>query len=979
MIGVEPEAGDDTRRSLAAGERVRIAGPAHDRRRPAAPDPRRADLPGHPASCVDEVVARLRRRDRRRDAVPVRARSRPSPSRAARARSPRCWPGRVDARGPARRRDDLRRQRRPPTRFARAARASSLGAMAWNVRDPRRRLRRPLRRAQARAAAAAARRASVTLVNDVNFMLYTPLLPGAARRHARAAPRRRAAARAAQAHRPLARARHRRRPATRAGAIRHRRRGQRARRCTTTSWWSRSARSRGRCRSRAGRARASASRRSPRRSRCATGSSTRSSTPSRSRTTRRATRCSPTSSSAPATPGVEGLAELQDFAADVVDLYPRCAAARPALRARRGARPRDAGDLRRPRRVRDRRAAPARDRGPHSARPSSASRPTRSSSPTARSSRRRTVAWTAGVKPHPVVARARAAARRRRAASWSTATARSRASTTCGRSATPPRCPIPARPGQPTPPTCQHALRQGRTVGAQRRRRARRRARRKPFTYKTLGVFVDMGRHQAVAETLGIKWRGFPAWFLARTYHLAMMPGISRRLRLVDDWTVGLLFGRDASELGQLGHPPQLGESRPARSRAPAGPRRTASGRPRTRSALSAAALALVLGSAALHALWNALLADAARHARDDGGGAASPASSLFAPVAALDVGRRRRGGARTSLASAALELVYFALLATAYARARPHVRLSRRPRRRRRCSCSSSRSRARAPSVSGWQAAGVLAVAGGRAARARRRARDGARRPARSRSASPPASPATRSSTTTGSDHAAALAVLRARPSSLRRPVRRGRRGARGPRRAARGGHAGARCWRASAMFVAYALALAALELAEAAPVAALRETSVVMATVAAAVWAASGGRGPDRRRGRRRRRRRRDRAGLSPRARRRGTRRRCRRWPRPPSGRASRSSAAAAARHGPPAPRCPSPSSQIRSSGKRIVNVCTERQRGMCSAIVARHLVELREALHARARGTPPRPRAARPGGPGRAAGRGAGRRAG
>jgi uncharacterized membrane protein len=40
-------------------------------------------------------------------------------------------------------------------------------------------------------------------------------------------------------------------------------------------------------------------------------------------------------------------------------------------------------------------------------------------------------------------------------------------------------------------------------------------------------------------------------------------------------------------------------------------------------------------------------------------------------------------------------------------------------------------------------------------------------------------------------------------------------------------------------AMFAAYALTLAALELAEAAPVAALRETSVVMANVAAAVAA--------------------------------------------------------------------------------------------------------------------------------------------
>ena len=50
------------------------------------------------------------------------------------------------------------------------------------------------------------------------------------------------------------------------------------------------------------------------------------------------------------------------------------------------------------------------------------------------------------------------------------------------------------------------------------------RGRRRPFRYRTLGVFVDLGRHQAVASTLGVKWRGFPAWFLARTYHMAAMP-----------------------------------------------------------------------------------------------------------------------------------------------------------------------------------------------------------------------------------------------------------------------------------------------------------------------------------------------------------------------------------------------------------------------------------------------------------------------
>ena len=112
---------------------------------------------------------------------------------------------------------------------------------------------------------------------------------------------------------------------------------------------------------------------------------------------------------------------------------------------------------------------------------------------------------------------------------------------------------------RPCPPTCQHAIRQGRVVGdnvaaALQGRRPRR------FRYRTRGVFVDMGQHKAVATVLGLRLRGFPAWFAARTYHLMMMPGMARRVRLAADWTVGLVFGRASAELGQLGHPPALGQ-----------------------------------------------------------------------------------------------------------------------------------------------------------------------------------------------------------------------------------------------------------------------------------------------------------------------------------------------------------------------------------------------------------------------------------
>jgi NADH dehydrogenase len=38
-----------------------------------------------------------------------------------------------------------------------------------------------------------------------------------------------------------------------------------------------------------------------------------------------------------------------------------------------------------------------------------------------------------------------------------------------------------------------------------------------------------------------------------------MMPGAGRRARLLVDWNIGLLFGRDTAELGRLGSPPNLG------------------------------------------------------------------------------------------------------------------------------------------------------------------------------------------------------------------------------------------------------------------------------------------------------------------------------------------------------------------------------------------------------------------------------------
>ncbi len=117
--------------------------------------------------------------------------------------------------------------------------------------------------------------------------------------------------------------------------------------------------------------------------------------------------------------------------------------------------------------------------------------------------------------------------------------------------------PDPARPGQPCPPTAQHAIRQGKLLGENISRVARGQEPR-PFTFKTLGSFADLGRHRAVANLMGVRVKGFPAWAICRLYHLAWMPGLDRKSRLIADWSVEMLFPRDLADLGQLGHPTPL-------------------------------------------------------------------------------------------------------------------------------------------------------------------------------------------------------------------------------------------------------------------------------------------------------------------------------------------------------------------------------------------------------------------------------------
>jgi NADH:ubiquinone reductase (H+-translocating) len=114
------------------------------------------------------------------------------------------------------------------------------------------------------------------------------------------------------------------------------------------------------------------------------------------------------------------------------------------------------------------------------------------------------------------------------------------------------RVPNLATPGVYDPPTCQHALRQARRLVKNLTGNT------KPYRYRMLGQVATLGRYKGIAQVPGFLLRGFPGWFVTRTYHLYQLPLVTRKLRVVVDWTTALFFRRDIAELSMLGHPERL-------------------------------------------------------------------------------------------------------------------------------------------------------------------------------------------------------------------------------------------------------------------------------------------------------------------------------------------------------------------------------------------------------------------------------------
>ncbi|MFI6347205.1 NAD(P)/FAD-dependent oxidoreductase [Streptomyces sp. NPDC050560] len=187
--------------------------------------------------------------------------------------------------------------------------------------------------------------------------------------------------------------------------------------------------------------------------------------------------------------------------------------------------------------------------------------------------RTRTLVWTAGVKPHPVLAatdlprngqgRLTATARLTVdgvAHAWAAGDAAAVPDLTAAdkRGAADTGAATPARDGVSAPAVCapnaQHAVRQAKVLG-DNVAASLRGAPLKEYAHAYAGSVASLGLHKGVAHVYGRKLKGYPAWFMHRVYHLSRVPTFNRKARVLAEWTLSGLFKREIVSLGSLEHP----------------------------------------------------------------------------------------------------------------------------------------------------------------------------------------------------------------------------------------------------------------------------------------------------------------------------------------------------------------------------------------------------------------------------------------
>ncbi|PWI42379.1 FAD-dependent oxidoreductase [Streptomyces sp. ICBB 8177] len=167
----------------------------------------------------------------------------------------------------------------------------------------------------------------------------------------------------------------------------------------------------------------------------------------------------------------------------------------------------------------------------------------------------RTVVWTAGVKPHPLVAacdlpRTGDGALRCEATLRLEGTAHAWAA---GDAAAVPDL-TAAEPGTLCAPSAQHAVRQARVLADN----VVATLRGEPLTeyrHAHVGSVAPLGLHKGVASLYGRRLTGYPAWLMHRAFHLSQVPTLNRKSRVVADWLLAALVKREVVALGSLETP----------------------------------------------------------------------------------------------------------------------------------------------------------------------------------------------------------------------------------------------------------------------------------------------------------------------------------------------------------------------------------------------------------------------------------------
>ncbi|WP_229859414.1 NAD(P)/FAD-dependent oxidoreductase [Streptomyces poonensis] len=169
--------------------------------------------------------------------------------------------------------------------------------------------------------------------------------------------------------------------------------------------------------------------------------------------------------------------------------------------------------------------------------------------------RTRTVVWTAGVKPHPVLAATdlpRTERGRLRCTAELTVDGAAHAWGAGDAAAVPDV--TAEEPGRECAPNAQHAVRQARVLGDNIARSLRGEPL-QTYRHKYVGSVASLGLHKGVAHVYGRKLKGYPAWFMHRAYHLSRVPTFNRKARVLAEWTLAGLFKREIVSLGSLEHP----------------------------------------------------------------------------------------------------------------------------------------------------------------------------------------------------------------------------------------------------------------------------------------------------------------------------------------------------------------------------------------------------------------------------------------